>query len=236
MPLYIAILWGTFISFAFIPKQSVLIMQWCTLLTWKGTLMNTFTIPTATAPVSFDVFLAKMLPHFRSYARRVLLLQADNFDDAVQDMTAIAFDIYRSLVRRGKPAYYSPIMRFAIKYYRVGRRFMGSNTVDVLSPQTQILERCTVSPLSMFVGSDEMDFMEDRRQQDVADATQMSMDYEAWLTLQSPRDQDIIRALSYGHSTSEVAKMHGLSATLISQYRKRYAESWNTYISDKEPA
>ena len=196
--------------------------------------MTTFTnTNTATAPVSFDSLLEKMLPRFRYFAKRVLRLKSDNYDDAVQDMTAIAFDLYRSLVRRGKPAYYSPIMRFAVKYYRIGRRFMGANTVDVLAERTQILGRCTVSSLSTFVNPNESEFMQDRRQVDVADDVQWRIDYETWLAKQTPKDQEIIRLLAMGETLCNTARKAGVSHSCICQYRKRYAACWNDFIADK---
>ena len=60
------------------------------------------TIANTSAPASFETLLAKMEPHFKFFARRVLKLKADNLDDALQEMRALAFDIYRSLVRRAK--------------------------------------------------------------------------------------------------------------------------------------
>jgi len=198
--------------------------------------MTTFANTTA-APVSFEVLLDRMMPHFQYFARRVMRLKADNYDDAVQDMSAIAFDLYRSLVRRGKPAYYSPIAKFAVKYYRIGRRFLGANTVDVLAERTQILERCTVSPLSTFVNPNERDFMEDRRQPDVTETIRWKVDYETWLANQTAKDQEIIRLLATGETLSNTARKVGLTHSTICQYRKRYANSWDNFIGDThEPA
>ena len=53
------------------------------------------TVPT------FESLLEKMTPHFQFFARRVLRLKSDNFDDAIQELTTLAFDMYHSLVRRG---------------------------------------------------------------------------------------------------------------------------------------
>jgi DNA-binding NarL/FixJ family response regulator len=80
------------------------------------------------------------------------------------------------------------------------------------------------------------DFAHYNRQSSVFDIVQLRIDYETWLADQSPRDQAIVKALSYGFTTNEVARMHRVSAGLISQYRKKYAASWDNYIADKEPA
>jgi hypothetical protein len=149
----------------------------------------------------------------------------------------IALDMYTSQVRRGKEVYYSPLVRYAIKRYRGGRRFTGSNSTDVLSEQTQMIGRSEVCRLSEFDGDPGCwDFEHYNRLPDVAEAVQWKIDYETWLAQQTPRDQKIALDLSYGYTTGEVAKRYGVSDGLISQYRKRYAESWNAYILDKEMA
>jgi hypothetical protein len=79
---------------------------------------------------------------------------------------------------------------------------------------------------------DTWDFMGDRRTS-VADSVEFKIDFEAWLHRQTPRDRKIILALMVGETTGNVAKRYGVSAGLISQYRKRYGNSWNAYIVDK---
>jgi RNA polymerase sigma factor (sigma-70 family) len=200
--------------------------------------MPTFVYPTTAAPVSFDVLLAKMMPHFRYYAKRLIRRKGSrrfDFDDVIQELVGFALETYRSLIRRGKEVYFTPIMKYAIKRYREGRRFaIGSNTTDILSEQTQKLGRSDTCQLSVFDGEPgHRGFCFHQQQPDVFDMVQMRIDFSTWLTDQTPRDQNIIKALSHGFTTNEVAKMHGVSASLISQYRKKYADSWNAYIADK---
>jgi hypothetical protein len=120
--------------------------------------------------VPFEVLLPKMDRQFKFFAKRVLRLKADNFDDAVQDLRAIALNIYASLVRRGKEAFYTPIAKFAIKRYKSGRYFTGSSTTCVLADQTKILGRSEVCSLSQFgVDDNDLDFMVDPKSK-VADS------------------------------------------------------------------
>jgi hypothetical protein len=163
-----------------------------------------------------------------------------DYEDVIQDLAGIALEMYISLLQRGKEVFYSPIMQFAIKRYSEGRRFIGSNTTDVLSDQTKILGRSKIQHISVFDGEDgELDtwgFMRGR-QPDFADAVQMKMDYTAWLQRLTSRDRKIAMDLSYGYTTGEVAKKYGVTAGLISQYRRRYEKNWNEFIADKnEPA
>jgi hypothetical protein len=194
------------------------------------------TITNTSAPiVPFEVLLAKMEPHFRFFARRVLRLKADNLDDALQDMRAIAFGFYRSLVRRGKEAFYTPIMKFAIKRYKSGRHFTGSNSTDILADQTRMLGRSKVHSLSRFgIGNNPPNFMVDPKM-NVADTVQFKIDFhETWYYRQSPRDQRIIDDLAIGETTNAVAKKCGVSASLISTKRKDLANSWKRFIDPPE--
>jgi len=206
----------------------------------KGYIMPTFvySTPSVSAPVSFDVLYAKMLPHFRYFAKRLMRRMGrgiTDFDDVIQELTGFALELYTSLVRRGKHdvIYYTPLMKYAIKRYREGRRFIGSNTTDILSHQTQILGRSDTCQLSQFGDKqDTWDFMTDRKGR-VLDAVQFKIDHADWLQRQTSRDQQIIHDLMMGETTGNVARRYGVSDGLISQYRKRYADSWKTFITDK---
>jgi len=197
--------------------------------------MTTITNSAPSHVVPFEVLLAKMEPHFKFFAKRVLKLKADNLDDALQEMRAIAFDNYRSLVRRGKEVFYTPIKNFAIKRYKSGRRFAGSSTTDILSDWTRILGRCDICSLSQFgVEDNSLHFMVDRRQSNVADTVQFKMDFKDWHYRQSPRDQQIITDLSMSETTGDVAKKYGVSPASISIKRKDFANSWKAFIDPPE--
>ena len=97
--------------------------------------MQVTTTPSVTP--SFESILGKMTPHFQFFAKRVLRMKGDDYDDVLQELTALAYELYLSLVRRGKAVFYSPIMKFAIGKYKSGRRFVGYNSVDVMSEWTR---------------------------------------------------------------------------------------------------
>jgi len=196
------------------------------------------TIVTNTTPSvpTFDSLYAKMLPHFKYFARHHVKRKGKrgDFNDVIQDLAGFALQMYNSLIRRGKGAdvFYTPLMKYAIMRYRSGRRFVGSNTKDILADQTQILGKSETCQLSQFdEEQDTWDFMTDRKGR-VLDAVQFKIDYEAWHNTLSPRDQSIVTDLSYGYTTNEVSRRYGVSAGLISQYRKRYHKDWNDFISD----
>ena len=98
-------------------------------------------IVTSSVP-SFESLLQRMTPHFQFFAKRVLKLRGDDFDDVLQELSAIAYELYLSLVKRGKEIFYTPLLKFAIKRYREGRRFIGSNSTDALSDKTKLMGGC----------------------------------------------------------------------------------------------
>ena len=104
---------------------------------------------------SFDDLLVKMMPHFKFFARKMKRkCKRFDFDDCLQDLVGMALEMYHSLVKRGKEVFYTPLVKYAIGHYREGRRFTGTNTTDILSHQTQILERSEVCSLDQFDDAD----------------------------------------------------------------------------------
>jgi hypothetical protein len=195
------------------------------------------TVP-STSP-SFEVLLAKMMPHFRYYAKWYVRCRNRRIelDDVMQDLIGFALENYRSLIQRGKEVFYSTLMRYAMKRYQDGRRFTGMNTTDIFSDRTQIHGRSKICQLSDFDSEDEglgeLDFMEDRRQLNPAEVVQWRIDYEEWLAKQSEKDRRIILDIADGETGSNVAKKYNVSKALIGHYRKRYTKSWNDFIADK---
>jgi len=184
------------------------------------------------SPPTFEVLLAKMRPYFRKYAKRFSPNKRLDRDDVMQDLTGIALQMYTSLVRRGKEVFYSPLAMYAIKRYSTGRRFTGLNSTDVHSEHAQMQGRSEVHQFSELEGKlDELEFMADPKA-NVAKTAQLRVDYGAWVSKQEPRDRQIIRDLSYGYTTREVARKYSVSDGLISQYRKRYREDWNDFVGD----
>jgi hypothetical protein len=167
-----------------------------------------------------------MQPHFHYFVRKILRLKGDNFDDALQELTALAYDLYLSLVRRGKDIFYTPLMKFAIKRYREGRRFIGTNSVDAMSEQTKIKGRSKIGK------EDALYFMADKKT-NVAKSMQFKMDFSDWYHMQSPKDKDIIHDLIQGETPSDIARKHGQSPASITYRRQYYAKNWDNHIGGK---
>ena len=174
---------------------------------------------------SFEVLLGKMTPHFRYFAKRVLRLKGDDYDDVLQELSAIAYEMYLSLVKRGKEVFYTPITRFAIGRYKEGRRFLGSDSTDVLSERTRQLGRTDVC------NRDTLHLMVDRKT-DTAESVHLHIDFQEWYHRQTPKDQRIINLLAMGESPSDVARACDVSPATITYRRKYYGKSWKKYLTD----
>jgi hypothetical protein len=167
-----------------------------------------------------------MEPHFQFFAKRVLCLKGDNFDDALQELTVLAYDLYRALVRKGKDIFYTPIMKFAIKRYQEGRRFIGSNSVDAMSEGTKIKGRSKINK------EDTLFLIADWKT-NVAKSVHFKIDFSEWYHLQSPKDQSIIKDLAIGETPSDIARKHGQSPSSITYRRQYYAKNWKDYTADR---
>jgi DNA-directed RNA polymerase specialized sigma24 family protein len=194
----------------------------------KEIAMKNHAVTTVTSSIpTFESLLERMTPHFRYFAKRVLRLKGDDFDDVLQELSAIAYEMYLGLVKRGKEVFFTPLMKFAIKRYRDGRRFAGTNSVDVLSDRTKMKGRSTIK------NGDTLYYMLDQRD-NVAKTVQFKVDFQDWYHLQTPQDQSYIADLALNYTASEVARRHGVSAVTICHRRKKYATSWDTFIDPPE--
>ena len=178
----------------------------------------THTVPT------FESLLQKMTPHFKFFAKRVLKLKGDDFDDVLQELSAIAYEMYLSLVKRGKEIFYTPLLKFSIKRYREGRRFIGSNSTDALADKTRVMGRTIIKK------GDTLHLMLDQKD-NVARAVQFKLDFTDWYHRQGTRDQQIITDLAMSETTNAVAKKFGVTAGAISIKRRTFEKSWHNFIN-----
>ena len=164
----------------------------------------------------------------------------DRREEAVQNVHAMAFYNLKRLAEKGRleDAKATPLAWYAIKRHSAGRVFgVQSRSTDVMSKCCQLLGRAQIKHYG--AGEYVTDTFESTAtaldaRYPVDRTVQFKIDFfEDWYQRQSPRDKEIIRDLAMGYTTNEVAKKFGVSAGLISQYRKKYAESWYTFISDK---
>ena len=164
----------------------------------------------------------------------------DRREEAVQNVHALAFHNLKQLAEKGRleEAKATPLAWFAIGRHRAGRIFgVSSSSTDAMGEACRHLGRSNVRhyghcPNISDTFESEATVMDARYP--VSKAVQFKIDFfEDWYQQQSPRDKEIIRDLAMGEMPSHVAKKFGLSPARITQFRRKYAASWYTFISDK---
>ena len=169
----------------------------------------------------YDGFL-RLLPHIRTLAAVTFAkLGRERREDAVAEVVAAAFVMYRRLVDLGKPelAYPKPLTWFGIRRYRSGRRVgNGSGRSDVHSAQAQMKWGFEVGYLGTpFEQNTEWrESLVENRRTPVADQVQFRVDFGDWLQGLSRRDRRIAERLARGERAKDVAEKFGLSQARIS--------------------
>ena len=90
---------------------------------------------------SHEKFL-ELLPSMRAQARFAFRnLAPHERAEAIEEVLALAFGMYVSLLRRNREhlAFPTPLVRYAIRRYRIGRRLGTRSSVnDVMSPHARL--------------------------------------------------------------------------------------------------
>src|ERR1700704_6029634 len=106
------------------------------------------------------------------------------------------------------------------------------NSKEPLSRYAQVDRGFHVEHLN----SNWIDTMVEDKRASVADQVAAKMDVGAWLATLTRRTRQIAKDLAFGCSTSEVARMHGVSPGRISQLRRKLEDSWVTFQKENVPA
>jgi len=186
------------------------------------------------APSRHAGFLA-LLPTIQAYVRRAFRhLAPEARDEAVQEGIGHAFVAYARLVQRGKTelAYASPLARYAVARFRVGRR-IGSplNCHDILSPYAQRKKNFTVERLDRcgkHAHSWEEVLVEDKRCTP-AEIAAGRIDFAAWLRTLSARDRKVAQVLAIGETTNAAAQRFHVTPARISQVRRELQDAWRRF-------
>ncbi|MBW3599728.1 MAG: hypothetical protein KY475_20965 [Planctomycetes bacterium] len=187
------------------------------------------------APAWHAAFLA-MLPTIRRHARfRFRRLDREAREEAVQEVVANALVAFVRLVERGRldVAFPTPLARFAVAQYSVGRHVGGKlNTRDVLSPYAQHRRGVVVESIFRPKDDDQRPWMEtliEDPRTPVADQAAFRIDFPAWLDTLQPRDRRMAETMSVGVRPLDVAEMFQISPARVSQIRGQMALAWEQF-------
>jgi len=176
------------------------------------------------APPSFESMLPLLKMKFRKAT--INFDSWDARDEAIQELTAMAFILFNRLLRQGKheKIYATPLAQYAIHHYFNGRRVTGTSSTDALSPRTQLLGRATVVNAIT-------DSCICKRTFRPSTIGTFNLDFDSWLKTLADKKRDILLAVLQGESTSEIADNFGVTRGRISQIRVELAESWKAFVA-----
>ena len=187
--------------------------------------------PSTDVPTRF----LELLPTIRAAAQAAFRgWDPEAREDAVTEIIAGSFVAFSQLAAQGKlaVAFATPLARFAIKQFRVGRRVGSRSTVrDVLSPVALHRRRFVVERFEAFdPTTDEwVEAIVDDTLTPVPDQAAFRCDFPAWLATRSRRTRRIAEALALGHTTTDVAKRFRVTPGRVSQLRRELQNSWQTF-------
>ena len=176
-----------------------------------------------------------MMPAIAKYARRAIHhLDAEARDEATQEILVSAMLAYCRLFQRGKVdlAYPSVLARFAIAQFRAGRRVGEKmNCREVLSPYARRMKDIRVESLhrSDRGGEPWREVLVEDKLAGPAETAAARIDVAEWFASMKQHDRKIAEALSQGSTTKDVAKRFHVSPGRISQKRREFLESWQSF-------
>ena len=192
--------------------------------------------PTTSAEALHRQFVDRILPVVELHARiRLRYVSGQDYDDAVQEAQAVAWQLFIQAIAGGKdptgfPTY---IAAFAVRRVRSERLLAGPNTRDVLSPVTQQRNGFEVHSLDDESCDEATGWKAaasvDTRRWPVPDVVAFRVDFERWLNGLSHRVRSITERLTVGDRTGEVARQFRVSPSRISQLRKELQQSWDEF-------
>ena len=181
----------------------------------------------------------KMLPLITMIAKKAFWdYDRDKREDATQSVIVGAFQMFKSLVKRGlmDKAFATPLAWYAIKKHRSGRPGgVKSNSEDVLSERCQILGRADVRGILSYRTRSRYlveILIYDDRSPDPALDVQCNLDFESWRNTLDKRDRKMLDTFLAGKTTREIAKKFKISEGRVSQMRRELVNSYRKFVGD----
>jgi hypothetical protein len=186
---------------------------------------------------AFLVMLPVIVRHLRIAFRH---LHGDSREEAVADALANACVAYRRLVKQGRAhvAFPTVLARFAAAQVIDGRHVgSGQNTRDVLSRRAQQKKQFSVQRLDHFCEEENqwLEAVVEDLHTPVFDQVCFRVDFPAWLDRLSRRNRRIAECLALGNAPGAVARRFRLSPGRISQLRRDFYNSWQTFCGCADP-
>jgi hypothetical protein len=182
----------------------------------------------------------QMLPTLERYARfAARRLRRETREDAICETIANCLCVYRRLYSRNElhHAFASPLVRYAVAQYHVGRRVGTSwSSRDVYSTRARLEGGIEIHSLGTSSEQREewLECLTDNRRTPVPDQVHFRIEFPRWLSTQTNRNRQIAATLALGHSTGEVARKFNISSGRVSQIRRELFESWSEFTGERQ--
>jgi hypothetical protein len=185
---------------------------------------------------SWQTRFIEMVPEIRQRLRRAFRhLGPEAREDSIEEGVVHCLLAFARLHEdnRAQVASASTLAWYSVRLVKRGRPTAGRmNSKEPLSRYAQVGRGFHVEHLN----SNWIDTMVEDKRASVADQVAAKMDVGAWLATLTRRTRQIAKDLAFGCSTSEVARMHGVSPGRISQLRRKLEDSWVTFQKENVPA
>jgi len=182
-----------------------------------------------------------MMPVIETHARCVFRhLDPEARQEAVQECIANALVAFVRLVQLKKAnlAYPTVLARYAVAQVNDGRRVGGHvNIHDVSSWYCRQRTGVTVERLDHFDKASEEwhEAIVEDPHTPVFDQVWFRYDFPEWLSKLSSRNRRIALKLATSETTGRVARMFHVSAGRVSQLRKEFQRTWESFHGEAEP-
>ena len=195
--------------------------------------------PLTTDAAALRAVFLSILPRLELHGRIAFCaLRADQREEALAEMLALAWTWFVRLANRGRDAARFPSMvaTFAARAVKSGRRLCGQEKAhDVLSATAQRrydfrveqLPENTVPCRNLL-----RDALADNTVTPPDEQVAFRLDFAAWLITRTQRDQHVAADLMLGERTLAVARKFSLTPARISQLRRDFAGDWQRFCGD----
>ena len=177
-----------------------------------------------------------MLPQIQQKLRLAFCrLDPEACEDAIAEGVVHSLLAYVRLHEQGRVVVATPssLAWYSSRQVKRGRPAAGRmNGKDPLSRYAQLGNGIQIERLQ----SNWIETLVEDKRAPVADQVAAKLDVGAWFATLTKRMKVIAKDLAIGCSTSEVAKMHGVTAGRISQLRRKLEGSWAEFQDEAVPA
>jgi hypothetical protein len=181
-----------------------------------------------------DRFL-EMLPQIRDQARHAFRKeQPERGEELLAETLANCWVAFARLMDRGlgDVIYPTPLVQYAIKQVRDGRRVGGKlNANDVSSAYAPRRKNFVLKTLDLFdeVEHQWKEVLVEDKHAGPADTAASRLDFADWLRLLPRRLRRIAETLATGETTKRAAKRFRVSPGRISQLRRELQQNWQDF-------